>query len=242
MSRVITLAEYTRSQLLVHTGIPPERIVVIPNGVGEHFSPRPPMECQAAARALGLPGGRYVLALGTVEPRKNLPTLLQVWASLLAELPDDVWPVLAGEPGNVRIFRTERPSAIPPRVHWTGRVDEKLLPALYSGAEAFVFLSLAEGFGLPPLEAMACGTPVVCSEATTLPEVVGDAAVRVPPTDVHLATMALGQVLGDPELAEGLRRAGLGRARRFTWEFTAERTWQVLEAAADGLRDKRRNR
>jgi len=113
------------------------------------------------------------------------------------------------------------------RVHFAGYVHDADLPALYGGADLFVFPSLYEGFGLPPLEAMACGTPVVCSNAASLPEVVGDAAVTVDPYDVDALAEAMQRVLADRDLREDLRARGLARARQFTWERTARETLAV---------------
>ena len=173
---------------------------------------------------LGLPGRSHLLSLGTLEPRKNLLRLLAAWAAACGQLPEDLWLVLAGEPGSRRIFKNVDFGSIPPRVHWTGRVPDELLPALYSGATAFLYVSLYEGFGLPPLEAMACGAPVVASDTTSLPEVVGDAALSVNPLESQSIADGIRQISTGGEFRDCLRIRGLERARGFTWEQAAEKT------------------
>jgi hypothetical protein len=149
------------------------------------------------------------------------------------ELPDDVWLVVAGGEEKGRVFKYAGIQKLPPRVHLTGRVADEFLPALYSGALAFVFPSLYEGFGLPPLEAMACGTPVLASNVTAMPEVVGDAGLLVDPYDVEAIAHGIRRLVEDTALSEELRKKGLERAKRFTWERTAELTWAVLEEAME---------
>jgi glycosyltransferase involved in cell wall biosynthesis len=174
-----------------------------------------------------LPEG-YVLFVGSVERRKNLRGLLQAYARLLET--DVACPlVIVGtrRRGAGEIGRTLQELHLEESVIFTGYVPDADLPAIYTGADLFVFPSLYEGFGLPPLEAMACGTPVVCSNAASLPEVVGDAAIMVDPYDVEGLAEAMLRVLTDADLREHLRRKGLERARQFTWERTARETVAV---------------
>ena len=136
--------------------------------------------------------------------------------------------VVAGARGSSRVFESVRLDPLPPQVHFTGYVSDEQLPALYSGALALVYPSLYEGFGLPPLEAMACGTPVVTSNGTSLPEIAGDAAVLVDPEDVDSIAEGILRVVSSSALRDNLRRLGLDRASRATWESTAQQTLQLL--------------
>jgi len=204
-----------------------EEITVIHLGVGPEFHPVPVEELAAVRRRLELPE-RFILFVGSIEPRKNLPTLLDAWAAV----PDRPDLVIAGawgwkyEPIRAHIDR------LGSGIHLLGPVDRGDLPGLYNLATALAHPAHYEGFGLTPLEAMACGTPVVSSTAASLPEVVGDAALLVDPSDVEGWTAALDRVLHDPGLASDLRRRGILRVAEFTWTKTASRTWRVLEATA----------
>ena len=145
-----------------------------------------------------MPCRHYVLCVGSLEPRKNLPRLLQAWSRIQSEVPGNVWLVLTGKKGNERIFADAAGlSRLPPRVHLTGHVPDDVLPALYAGAIAFAYPSVYEGFGLPPLEAMAAGIPVLTGNQTSLPEVVGDAGVMVDPYDVDALADGLLRLLGN---------------------------------------------
>ena len=157
----------------------PTRVVAIPNGVGRQFVPADPQTVEETRRRLGLPR-QYVLSVGSLQPRKNLPRLLEAWRRLPV-VDWDLSLVLVGATGQT--FRSVQLAGDAPNVEFAGYVSDQDLAAVYTGAAMFVFPSLYEGFGLPVLEAMACGTPVVCSSATALPEVVGDAGILVDPYD-----------------------------------------------------------
>jgi glycosyltransferase involved in cell wall biosynthesis len=209
-------------------GIRPDKVSVIPNGVDERFAPRTPEEIEAVRRALGINATDYILCVGSLEPRKNLRRLIEAWAKIPPMLGADVELVIAGARGSSRVFDSVGLDPLPPRVHFTGYVSDEQLPALYSGALALVYPSLYEGFGLPPLEAMACGTPVVTSSGTSLAEVAANVAVMVDPEDVDSIAHGIRRVVSSSALREELRRRGLERASQNTWERTARQTLDLL--------------
>lgn len=229
---IIAISEFTKQRLMDAFGVSEQRITVIWNGVDERFRPQPLELIAAAIEELGIPSSRYLFALGSLEPRKNLRRLLEAWARIVHQLPDDVWLVLAGARGKSIVFDGMSFEPLPPRVHLTGHVPDQLLPALYSGAIAALYVSVYEGFGLPPLEAMACGTPALTGDQTALPEVVGNAALTVDPYDVGAIGAGLQSLVTDDVLRQDLRERGLQRATRFHWKDTADRTWHVLEEVA----------
>lgn len=232
--RVIAISEFTKERLLATTKISPEKIIVIPNGVDSRFHPRPEAEVTAAIEALGLPVRRYLLTVGSLEPRKNLRRLLAAWRQAHTSLPEDIWLVVAGGKGKMMVFGdTTGVEDLPPRVFLTGRVPDDLLPALYAGAAAFAYVSEYEGFGLPPLEAMASGVPVLVSNTTAFPEVVSDAGLYANPLDVNEIAQGLIRLLTDSAIAADLRERGLKRAKQFSWERTAALTLKVLREAAE---------
>jgi len=225
---VIAISEFTRDRLVRATGLGEDAVSVIPNGVGARFQPP---EAQARRRtrdALGLADVRYVLSVGTLEPRKNLAGLLRAWARALPDLPGDLELVIAGAPGRASVFAEASLGDLPPRVRLAGRVDDDMLPALYAEAEWFVYLSLYEGFGLPPLEALACGTPVIVSDIPVFREVAGDAAITVAPRDEAAVADVLVQAVSDAGQRATLAERGLARARRFDWRTTARSTREIL--------------
>jgi glycosyltransferase involved in cell wall biosynthesis len=229
---VIVDSDFTRQRLIAHTGIEPGKVSVIHCGVDARFRPQSPEAIDAARAALQVPPGRYVLSVGSLEPRKNLGRLLLAWQSAMSELPADAWLVVAGAKGKGLVFADVPELArLPARVHLAGYVPEEALPALYAGADAFVYPSMYEGFGMPPLEAMACGTPVIVGNRASLPEVVGDAALSVDPFNVDALARALVDVLAQPAVSARLGIAGLARAGLFSWEKAAVQTRQVLAQA-----------
>jgi glycosyltransferase involved in cell wall biosynthesis len=233
--KVITVSEFSRRELVRLCAVPEEKIVAIHNGISPRFAPATPEEKSALRRkhALEKP---FVLYLGSLEPRKNLGVLLKAWTDLA---PRGHELVLAGAAS--RIFRERGFAGLPEGTRLLGRVDDDELSALLSAADWFVFPALYEGFGLPPLEAMACGTPVLCSDATSLPEVCGPAfdpaasdsegsALYFDPNRTDELAAQLGRALA---LDEG-RRARLvaqGRAQAalFTWDRCARQTAALLQ-------------
>lgn len=233
---VLADSEFTARELMDLYGYPREKIRVTHLGVGEAFSPSPPEECLRVRRRYGLPE-RFILCVATVEPRKNLVTLLEAYGALLEGGVDIPPLVIVGSDGwraeAERLGKAVETLGLGDRVIRLRYHGHDELPPLYSAAELFVFPSLYEGFGLPPLEAMACGTPVVCSDAASLPEAAGDAAIMVEPRDAEALAGAMGRVLGDGALRADLVGRGLERAGRFSWEKTARLT---LDAYGDAVK------
>jgi glycosyltransferase involved in cell wall biosynthesis len=192
-----------------------------------------PSAIAAVRRKYGVPAGDYLLSLSAIDSRKNLPHLVRCFRRLQADpTAPPVMLVIAGEyteRHRAPLAELEAGSGGQKRILFTGRVADADLAALYSGARAFVFPSLGEGFGLPPLEAMRCGTPVVCSSAPALPEVVGDAALLVDPLDVEALIAALRDVINDDALVARLRERSLARAARFSWRRVIEETVTLYE-------------
>ena len=174
--------------------------------------------------------GPFLLAVGTIEPRKNLAMLLDVLKAV-DNGGEDLKLVVAGRKGWLSgpFFDRLRDTGMEDRVVLTGPLADEALASLYGAARMFLFPSLYEGFGLPGLEAMACGTPVVCSNVSSLPEVAGDAAILLPPLDTWAWVEAIRGLLSNAELQRNLIAKGIDRAKGFTWEKTAERTWDVYE-------------
>jgi len=227
VNAVITDSNASRSDIEQYLPVDRSRLFVVPLGVHPRYHPRPKAESIALGSRYGLPEG-YFLFVGSVEERKNLRRLLQACARLWAAGERRPLVIVGARRGKYsKILQTVQDLALESRVRFTGHVPDADLPALYGGADLFVFPSLYEGFGLPPLEAMACGTPVVCSNTSSLPEVVGDAAITVDPYDVEALAEAMRRVLSDADLADDLRQRGLERAAGFTWEQTARKTVEV---------------
>jgi glycosyltransferase involved in cell wall biosynthesis len=222
---VIAVSQTTASDLQRLLRLAEERVAVILEAADPAFRPQPP-EVVAALRArLGLPE-TYVLYLGSNKPHKNLVRLVEAWARCQPQsLPLVVAGVWDSRYPQVRQKADEL--ALGDKIRFLGPVVEPNLPALYSGATLFTLPSEYEGFGLPALEALACGVPVACSNTSSLPEVVGDAALTFDPTNIDTIADALCRLLADGELRAELRMRGLRRAAQFSWERTAQETLAV---------------
>lgn len=230
---VIAVSGATRDDLVASLHVPARKIAVVHHGVRAGLR-RPPADAIAATLArLGI-AAPYLLFLGTVQPRKNLARLIEAFRVVDAGLPHRL--VVAGRLGWLTEPITAAVAArgLTGRVHFAGYVPDDDLPALYAGAAAFVLPSLYEGFGMPALEAMACGVPVIASATTSLPEIVGDAGVLIDPLDTTALARAMIAVVTDDALRARLIAAGLRRAASFTWERCARETLDVIEAMADG--------
>lgn len=232
VGRVIADSAFTKERLVNLVAADPDGIDVVALGADARFQECEAAEVDRVRGALGVPSRHYLLSLGSLEPRKNLARLLRVWGDLVSELPDEIWLVVAGSPGSSRVFARAVDGPLPPRVHRTGYVLEADQPALYAGALAFVFPSVYEGFGLPPLEAMASGTPVIASNRSAIPEVVGEAGLLVDPADPEELRSAIERVVWDSALRQRMRETGFSRAKSFRWGTTAQRTLEILEAAS----------
>jgi glycosyltransferase involved in cell wall biosynthesis len=229
-------SEATRQDLIRHYGADPNRITVVYPGLDPAFRPIDDPDQLATVQSRYGISSEYLIHVGTLQPRKNLDRLLDAFDridnSQLTIDNSQFQLVLAGKSGWLAGDLVARARAMPDRVRLLGHVDQQDLPALISGARALVMPSLYEGFGFPVLEAMACGTPVVASNVSSLPEVAGDAALLVDPHDTDALADALARILTDEGLRAELRRRGLQRARQFTWQRAARRTLTILESVA----------
>jgi len=223
---ILADSQWTRNDLIERLRVPSEKIAVAYPGVSAEFEPQPAQRIEAVSGRYHLPE-RYLLYVGTVQPRKNLARLVDAHA-LVREAPP---LVLAGAPGWLSGQLISKIKAAGARVHLLGYVDDSDLPALISGADALVLPSLYEGFGIPVLEAMACGTPVMASCTSSLPEVVGDAGILVDPLSVEAIASGIKQMCADPALARELAQKGRQRARRFTWAACARVALQAIGRA-----------
>lgn len=230
---VITDSEASRKHILEHFAIHPEQVRVVPLAVNGSFDGSQPLP---AAQPRPLQHRPYILYVGALDFRKNLSALLKAFAALKhhAALPHRLILVGHFDPSRPTLYPDLRSLArslgVENQADFLGLVPDPELPAWYRNADLFVFPSLYEGFGLPPLEAMASGVPVVCSDAASLPEVVGDAALLVDARDEQALAAAMQRVLSDSALARDLRTRGLARAQQFTWEKTADQWVECIRS------------
>ncbi len=219
-AQVLTLSHFSQQEILEWTGVPKAQIHVISAGVSATFSPQGDRHD---------PGYPYLLYVGNHKAHKNLPRLVQAFARLPRQ-----WKFRLLLTGNAdaALGDVARHAGVADRIVSLGEVAESVLPDYYRGARALVLPSLYEGFGLPALEAMACGTPVLAANVTALPETVGDAALLVQPDDIDALADGMERLLIEPGLRESLGRAGLARAKGFTWEAVAARVRTILDSPA----------
>jgi glycosyltransferase involved in cell wall biosynthesis len=235
---VIAISQATRADLIRHYGASPQQISVIHHGLSPAFRLPEDQAMVAAIRARYGLSRAYFLYVGTIQPRKNLVRLIEAFAQALPGLTPGATPpllVLAGREGwlSATIRHRAGELGIAEHVRFLGYLPDEELPALLSAALAFVFPSLYEGFGMPVLEAMACGAPVLTANSTALPEVAGEAALLVAPSDSDAITAGLMRLANEPALRAELRTRGLARATQFTWERCARATLEVLRATVD---------
>jgi glycosyltransferase involved in cell wall biosynthesis len=227
---IIADSESTRRDAIHYLDIPPEKIITIHLGYQENFRKIKDQELLAKiAQKYKLPE-RFIFYAGNIEPRKNIPLLLSVFENLVQQGIDHHL-VMSGGLGWMYedvLAQIERmPSKV--RVHQIGHVPSIDLPAIYNLADVFVYPSIYEGFGLPPLEGMACGTPVIACDISSMPEVVGDAGILVPPNDEAALKRAILRVLEDDEFRKRLQVSGPKQAANFTWKHTAENTLKIYQ-------------
>ena len=232
--KIITISQHTKKDLLEHLMIPPEQIEPVYLGVDPHFRVIHQNQLTETREKYHLPE-RFILYVGSEQPRKNFQSVIRAFQSLKNTYNLEgiklvkVGRPQIGEDDRKAIFDLIGELGLAKDVFFMDYVPEEDLPSMYNLADLFVYPSLYEGFGLPPLEAMACGTPVVTSNTSSLPEVVGDAGIMVDPLDVDALADSMHRVLTDDHLSEKLRNMGIARAREFSWEKTAQKTWQIYE-------------
>ena len=232
VQHIIAVSHFTKQRIVSHCNISPEKVSVVHNGVNSAFKPMGLSNINQLKIELKLPCSRYILALGSIEPRKNIKNLLRAWCEIQHLIPSDIWLVIAGGEGSKRVFGNLSSYEISSRVHFTGHVADEQLPSLYSGAICSVYVSLYEGFGLPVLESMASGTPTLTSSTTSLPEVGGDAVLAINPQSVKEIGIGLKTLVDNKELREQLRFRGIERSKLFTWDLTASATQNILTREA----------
>lgn len=231
-AKVITVSEASKRDILRYFSIPESRIEVIYNAIDERFWQQPTADEMERVRERYQLNAPFVLYTGNIKPHKNLERLIEAF-NLLRQAPDlkNVQLLIIGDEISkyAALRRTVHRYKLHKHVRFFGFVSDQTLAALYRLADAFVFPSLYEGFGLPPLEAMASGTPVITSNVSSLPEVVGDAALMIDPYDPTAIADAMGRVLTDATLRSDLRARGLERARSFSWERSIRRVREIYD-------------
>jgi glycosyltransferase involved in cell wall biosynthesis len=221
-ARIVTVSEFSRSRILKSFATPPEKVVVIGNGVSENFRPQSEAAIAATRAALDLPK-RYFLLQATSDRRKNLAGALEAWREALPALPDDLHLVVSGHMGRSHVFGKSELDLAAPRSRAVGYVAEEHMAPLLAGAEAFLFPSLYEGFGMPILEAMACATPVLTSAATATQEVAAGRALLVDPTSIADIARGVVELSRNGDLRARLAAEGVAHAAKFTWEDVGQR-------------------
>lgn len=227
---VIAISDYTKERILYHTNIKESKIHVIKNGVDKRFFVLDERSFESEVMPkYNIPSSRYILSVSSIEPRKNIGSLLSAWEKIQHKIDDDIWLVLVGK-RNPKIFSDAGLTNIPERVHFTGFVDDDDLVSIYQNALLFTYISLYEGFGLPPLEAMAAGIPVLTSNTTSIPEVVSDKAITVNPLSVPEIADNILMLIESDVLRNRLSVSGIEHAKQFSWKKTAEQTFNLLKS------------
>lgn len=233
--KIITVSQYSRNEIIKHLNVKTEKVVAIHNGVSEIYKPvSDPIRFKEVMDKYNIKDA-YIFYAGIHQPRKNLINLIRAYSMLRNKKSFQL--VLGGkiDPKRGEIYNIVNELGLNERVLFLGDVPEGDLPVLYSMASLFAFPSLYEGFGLSPLEAMACGAPVVTSDVTSLPEIVGDAAIMVDPKDINLLAYNIERVLSSNGLQAELRERGFKRAKLFNWQNTAKETLKIYYEVAETL-------
>lgn len=229
---VICVSEHTKHDAMRAYGVPEEKLVVIHEGVHPRFRRVDDEAARRAVREMYALPDRFLLSVGTIEPRKNYPLLIEAFSELMRRRGDAASQlIIVGREGWLfeETYRAVHRSGMTGRVRFLGFVEDAHLPVLYSLADVFALPSVYEGFGFPPLEALACGAAVVCSDASALPEIVGNAGLLLAPTGVRAWADALERVWTDAALRRDLRSRGPAHAARFTWQAAAQATRRVYD-------------
>ena len=230
---IIAVSESTKRDTIQHLGVPEDKITVVYEAANPIFGPVAQEEARQHVLDRHGVDGPFILFVSTIEPRKNVPTLIRALWQLQECYKENVRLVLAGGRGWLfeDAFAVVDELNMDGRVHFLGRVSSEDLLYLYNAAEMLAHPAFYEGFGLPPLEAMACGLPAIVSNVASLPEVVGDAGVLIDPHDVDELTVAMWRVLNDSELRKDLQMKGIRQAERFSWERAAHETAAIYQLA-----------
>jgi len=226
---ILTISQTTKDDLIYYFHLDPKRIIVTPLAADPHFQPQSHDRIAALRQKFALPE-QYILYFGSNKPHKNLLYLVKAFAQFRIQNPKSKTRLVIAGHWDERYPDAKKlthESGLKDQIIFIGPVEESDLPALYSGATLFVFPSLYEGFGLPVVEAMACGVPVVCSNTSSLPEIAGDAALLVDPFDVNTLAVTMGRALTEEGLRRKMREKGLEQAERFSWERTGRETLEV---------------
>lgn len=227
---LLASSESTRQDILQILGIPEERVHTAPLGISKKFHPiKDPQLLEDCRQKYRLPA-QFILFVGLFEPRKNLPLLLRAYRRILKEY--DVPPlVLVGRKGwnTQQVIREIQQVGLDRKIFWLDYLPSQDLPIVYNLAQVFVYPTLYEGFGFPPMEAMACGTPVITSDVSALAENIGEAGLLIHPQDEQALANALHRLTSDPDLRQKLAQAGIQRALTYTWDRTARQTMHVYE-------------
>jgi glycosyltransferase involved in cell wall biosynthesis len=229
---IVTPTKSVKAELVEQLRVPSEKVVVIPEAARDVFRPIPAVEAERTRRRLGV-GKDFLLFVGTIEPRKDLPTLVHAFEQVAQSRKSDLQLVIAGRVGWLvdDLLKQINTSVVAGQVKLTGYISDEDLRALYSTCRVFVYPSTYEGFGLPPLEAMACGAPVIATRINSITEVCGDAALMVDPKAVEGLIKAIDYLLDDDNARSQLSSAGLRRAADFSWQRTGQLTREVYQEA-----------
>jgi glycosyltransferase involved in cell wall biosynthesis len=226
--KIFTISEFSKNRIIKHLKIDENSIVVIQCGVSKIFSPKSENSINEIRRKYNLPQN-YILFLSSLEPRKNIKNLLKAWSAIDKDKKNKYGLVIAGGKGKVfSDINISNAGYDTSDIIYTGYFDDKELPILYSGARGFIYPSFYEGFGIPPLEAMACGTPTIVSDTTSLPEVVGEASLFINPYDVKTIVDAIQIIINDKNKRTELSKRGILQAKKFNWSNAARKIYNTI--------------
>jgi len=225
-SHILTISEFIRQEIIAEFKVPPEMVTAIPLAADPMFSPSKPADVKKIKAKYNLPES-YLLFVGSLEPRKNIDLLIDAMGKLKSDIPLVLvgWNGWGDKDWKGKIQKL----GLANRIFRTGHLPDEDLKEIYSGAAALVYPSLYEGFGLPIVEAMACGCPVICSNAASMPEVAGNAAILIDPSSSDELAEGLGKILNDTEFRQMLVKRGLDQAASFSWEETARKTFNLFK-------------